>query len=257
MKITSFFTVLLALLLVASCQDKEQLIEPLHSETTPNLSPQQVDDLKQLIVSQLKADDITISEILDIRYVANTHIVRFMGNEQPMEMGFGSLFEDDGTTISANINYTVYCSWNCDCGLQGSGNSYLQCKCNRCQMHIRIQDKSGTPYNIQQMATESFVKTFGQQPDQLRLSKFRPVKHDIADVYTIFYMDEHQAESSFMLIANNQYEQLTFQGQKSRKNIKKFIVDCTGSCDCRERFFPANQSVECTCSPCQMQVTNG
>ncbi len=36
---------------------------------------------------------------------------------------------------------------------------------------------------------------------------------------------------------------------------KEFIVDCTGTCDCRERWYPSTGAVECTCSPCTMKVT--
>lgn len=36
---------------------------------------------------------------------------------------------------------------------------------------------------------------------------------------------------------------------------KEYIVDCTGTCDCRERFIPSTGAIECTCSPCEMKIT--
>lgn len=44
-------------------------------------------------------------------------------------------------------------------------------------------------------------------------------------------------------------------GEQTLSAEKEFIVDCTGTCDCRERWYPSTGAVECTCSPCTMKVT--
>ncbi len=31
-------------------------------------------------------------------------------------------------------------------------------------------------------------------------------------------------------------------------------IDCTGSCDCRERYYHGTGATECTCSPCHMDI---
>lgn len=35
----------------------------------------------------------------------------------------------------------------------------------------------------------------------------------------------------------------------------EYTVDCYGSCDCRERWYPATGAIECTCNSCVMRVT--
>jgi hypothetical protein len=44
-------------------------------------------------------------------------------------------------------------------------------------------------------------------------------------------------------------------GEQTLSAEKEFIVDCTGTCDCRERWYPSTGAVESTCSPCTMKVT--
>ena len=36
---------------------------------------------------------------------------------------------------------------------------------------------------------------------------------------------------------------------------EKITIDCTGSCDCREKYDISALTAECTCSPCSMSVT--
>lgn len=35
---------------------------------------------------------------------------------------------------------------------------------------------------------------------------------------------------------------------------KEYIIDCTGSCNCKERYYPENGAVECTCDQCVMKI---
>lgn len=35
---------------------------------------------------------------------------------------------------------------------------------------------------------------------------------------------------------------------------KAYTVDCYGSCDCRERWYPGTGAIECTCNDCMMKI---
>ncbi len=104
------------------------------------------------------------------------------------------------------------------------------------------------------MARKSYEATFKKFPINLVITKVDFNKYKRADVLTIYYKDDNSEESTFLLVTNYKYEKLTY-GASQKIGIKgDFTVDCTGSCYCRERFYPSNGSIECTCSPCPMEV---
>lgn len=263
MKAFKFILTICIVSLMLSCNEGEQITQNQNSEILNDLSTQQVNTLKQTISSKIGDTNVDVSEILNIREIGDVEIVTFLSNNKKREIGFGRLFEQDGKTLSRDPEYTVYCTGDCDCGLEGvldmeDGIIYVQCKCTDCQMHYEGNEPeiSSKTLSMNELASKSFFNTFGTKSENIKITKVKSSNYAKADVLTVYYKGDNSDESTFMVLTNNKYESLHYNGQQHFvENGGDFIVDCTGSCDCRERFYPEDGSIECTCSPCKMEVT--
>lgn len=80
------------------------------------------------------------------------------------------------------------------------------------------------------------------QGEEVEIIEIEETTDPLHDTYTILYTYE---------IAQRKFSvRFSLVGDKATR------IDCTGSCDCRERYFPSTGASECTCSPCQMDVTD-
>jgi len=117
-----------------------------------------------------------------------------------------------------------------------------------------LNDLSESKYDITKLASESYIKTFNKKPENIKITKVKSYNYEKGDALKVFYKDNNGNESTFMILTNKKYQSLDYNGQQHLVEKDHYIVDCTGSCDCRERFYPKDGSIECTCSPCQMEV---
>jgi len=261
MKKLKLILAMLVTVLIFSCKNEESFIKN-HNDNRllENLSFKQVEILKKTISSSYKERKLSISEITKIRKVGENYIVSYVSDGKNMEMGFENLFQGDGMTMKIKPGWTVYCTGNCDCALEGvigDEGTYLQCKCSNCQMHyIGGQKVDNHKYDLENLASESFFKTFKKKPVNIKIIRVMSTKYKKANLMTVYYKDETSKESTFLIITDYKYESYNFPYQGTKKIIggKDFIVDCIGSCDCRERFYPDDGSIECTCNPCTMTV---
>lgn len=220
MKTLKFILTICIVSLMLSCNEGEQITESQNSEILNDLSAQQVNTIKQTISSKIGDNNVAVNEILNIRKVGNIEIVTYQSNDKKKEIGFERLFEQDGKTLSQDPGYTVYCSGDCDCALEGvldsDGGSYVQCKCTDCQMHYEDSDlsrNSSEQYDLNELASESFFKTFNRKPENIKITKVKSYNYAKADVLTLYYKDDNSDESTFMIITNNKYESLNYNGQ--------------------------------------------
>lgn len=72
--------------------------------------------------------------------------------------------------------------------------------------------------------------------------------------FSLYYFETSTGIQSTVMVVKTGKQSIKV-GNNLLSEDKEFIIDCTGSCNCRERYYPATGGVECTCSPCQMKVT--
>lgn len=140
--------------------------------------------------------------------------------------------------------------------LDPGGESYIQCKCSDCEMHYESKNlkSNNLKYNMVELASKSFFQTFNRKPRNISITKIKSNNYAKANVLTVYYKDDNGNESTFIILNNNKYKSLYYNGQQHLVEKDHYIIDCFGSCDCRERFYPKDGSIECTCSPCKMEV---
>ena len=239
-----------------------------------NLSSKQFEYLKNNIENTFKKNEINVEKITAINTIGDSEmtIVEYEHDGgKKSNIGLNFL---NSTNAKLNVpelpesSFKIWCTGDCDCALEGiidpnnPANSYTQCKCTNCEMHIIITsnypnaNKTNSQINIEDIASESFMKTFGKKADKISVTKFGVEKYKDSYIYTIFYSDG-SLNSSVLLLTNYIFPNTEEKGARSsvQELPKDFVVDCTGSCDCRERFFPATGAIECTCAPCKMEVT--
>lgn len=152
-------------------------------------------------------------------------------------------------------DFKVKCIGDCGsgkCGLEGvlgGGKDYVQCKCDKCEMEIEV--KSGKLAIDESFPNDlTFVMEYLKSNYKGRNFELMSIEgKDTENIKTqlLVFEDQDGKEESVMIA---RYANSTAEFSKG-----KFIVDCKGSCDCRERFYPGTGGIECTCNDCQMEVT--
>jgi hypothetical protein len=140
------------------------------------------------------------------------------------------------------------------CGIESSQGDNVQCTCDNCVMII-IFKKNGT---VIEENNEAYKKDLASRDMFLKdLNAYIKERHseeefiinsinlqtDEKDTYSVFYdYTTNSGTSGTVLFA--------------RVGGEKWIADCTGTCDCRERFiFSEPPAVECSCNDCELEVT--
>ena len=162
---------------------------------------------------------------------------------------------------SGPIKTKISCSGSCDCHLEGvismpggSDDDYTQCSCSDCEMLVEQTWENGTVQSTTLTGSEmkiDFISdymayTSANHPDQN--VKLNAITIETDNVHGSSYLYEYS-------INGNDYSVMyvsLIQGNVK----KKFEIDCTGSCDCKERYVWADPPYsECSCSECTMTVT--
>jgi hypothetical protein len=159
---------------------------------------------------------------------------------------------------------TLSCVSNCDsggaCSLVGLGNIYIQCSCSGCKMNVREVAIVGGDTTIR-----TTVLVGGKMPVYFLESFQAYMKTTYPDqeykVSEVTIMDDQQNNLDNYVIT---YSYVLASGLKStvmftwaRLSGTTQQVDCNGTCDCRERYFPGTGALECTCAgDCKMTISN-
>lgn len=163
-------------------------------------------------------------------------------------------------------NYKIHCSGNCatneKCALEGiiDGNgTYVQCHCNSCEMEVELSaTKDG---NI--IKEETNILPGGQTAVhfwQAFLDHMTAAYPGQAySITSVEIWDDTEGQDNYVVTYTYQVHgeataTITFLWNRAAKTTQK--VDCKGTCDCRERYYPATGAIECTCTDnCSMTVT--
>lgn len=158
---------------------------------------------------------------------------------------------------SGDPEIKIYCEGHCPggpqeerCGLEGVLSEFYQCTCNNCKMVVTEDGIQRDPAVV--LRKLSGIDLHLDDLNEHIQSKFNTLSFIITlvevqlfeDGYAILYVYQLDSgvEESVMYAASN-------QGPKTE-------IDCTGTCDCRERYIRTQPpTFECTCNECKMTIT--
>jgi hypothetical protein len=160
---------------------------------------------------------------------------------------------------SGPIKTVISCSGTCDCALEGvlgsDGDDYIQCKCADCVMNIEQTFETGSVQNSVLEDSEIKVEFIREFHDYLEVH--HPNQPHALNIITIERNERYGSSYLFEYTVDGQNYSVmyaTITGVDG--NTKKFEIDCTGSCDCKERYVYADPPYsECSCADCTMTVT--
>lgn len=145
----------------------------------------------------------------------------------------------------AQGDYKVYCEGPCDCGLQGTLGSHVQCKCADCVMIVEQTSGSKRVFELSQADLEvplvdDFVKWMQQEYPEadVRLQEIQ-VSSFKEEVATRFEYTVNGYSDDVVIV---------------KRDGKKYTISCDGDCDCRSRFTFDPPAAECSCADCVMTV---
>lgn len=84
------------------------------------------------------------------------------------------------------------------------------------------------------------------------IEKVNFVKDRDALITTIYFKTENNIEGTMIHLKTG--KQQIKAGNDLLALNKEYIIDCTGTCGCRERYYPESGAVECTCDQCVMKI---
>lgn len=246
-------SILSILLWVSACEEVSENNKK--SELLEGLTKQEVSSLVSMI--ELNNDNTAVKKIIDIEKNMGIFLVEYeTDNGVRQNIGFTELIDEDNKLISGPY-YTIRCLGTCaneSCGLEGNG-TYYQCKCDNCKL-VYQSVSTKLEVELNKYANQSFQSTFKKASTSIVITNLVFEKFEKANLLTVHYKNELGEESSYMIVTNYTYNLDNETNTKSTTQASKdFVVDCVGSCDCRERFFPETGAIECTCEDCKMYVT--
>lgn len=261
MKIKIYFALLTIMSIIFSCKT-----EKLKQDNTIDIvnKSSYVDGINGILKKYNENNSVVeIKNILFDKEGLNEFAIVTFDTKLKKNMSFAVKREFNDQGLVADEIF-VYCEGSCtsddECGLDISLGlpKTVTCSCDKCKMiytHTnpnkinKINSNNGLSF-----AKESYKKTFNtENADDVSIKSVMFIENDKLSIQEITYQDKKGNKSAF-IIANAKVKGITADGT-ALEVAKDFVVDCTGSCDCRERFFPATGAIECTCSPCKMTVT--
>jgi hypothetical protein len=255
-----------ALVLLNACSKRET---PLRSPDNRVLASSEtaLRNLLQEILSETDPGE-RFKDITAIRYYGSPSntiaVVSFTTNAATdREIAIQQTYDTQNVLLK---EIAMECKGSCGaqkCHLEGiidpnnHDNDYVQCSCTNCKMAVVVTARSPKAatkaMDIEALAKTSYAETFNRYPSDIMITKTTFGTSALAD-YTLYeYADAKGNGSSFMLL-RTKTAGVVANGETLAAG-KTVEIDCTGTCDCRERFIPSTSAVECTCSPCKMKVT--
>lgn len=196
---------------------------------------------------------------LDTSLVTIVTYTNFLKEEK--KVAIESVVQRDGMVIP---RFRLECEGGCNqpgqCQLAGPITQYLECtscsegcamvytSLNREMLEDKFEINIKGDSSIEELAAHSYQITFKKNPENIKVTSVEIEEDNVAKAMSVMYQDDKGNKSSFMIV---EYK----ESVSSRDPKKKIKIDCTGSCDCRERYIFGTGGIECTCSPCDMTVT--
>lgn len=258
----AIFALMLILGTFISCKkETDKLISPDKKELSASKDDllAEINQIMTLSQTPGKAVDIKKVDYYDSkgRLLAIIEYVTQEGHEH--NVGIEKKYDEAGM-IQSEIGFS--CKGSCDCKIgvvkNPDGTLYsAECTCSPCSMTVTVYEsaqrqKSEVKYDIQSIANRSHLETFNKSGEvKITDLRYNDSEKALVELYT--YENAEGQASTFMMIRPK--VKITTSDNRILAADKTYIVDCKGSCDCRERFLPASGGIECTCDSCSMTVT--
>ncbi len=156
-----------------------------------------------------------------------------------------------------NSKVTISCSGDCDCRPVGS-LAAVYCSCDDCVMKLQFDDNEKIGGN----------NSSGQNSKEILLEGGASVEVPFIEEFTEFAKINHpNSKLSEIVVSRNKQDDVTvlfvFSGGNdddssvmfARAGGKTYLIDCTGSCGCKEVYSFGTNSASCSCDDCVMKVT--
>lgn len=139
------------------------------------------------------------------------------------------------------------------CQVRFDVNGHYECTCSGCKMTV-ISNVVSSNFDVWSQiyredlhmdeAIEYIESKYNEQ-----LSSFNKVLFNFQpNATSIIYFFELNNGTIETIMYVNTYDDAGAPG-------KKYEIDCTGECECREQFDFNSNTAQCSCSPCQLEVT--
>jgi hypothetical protein len=258
----ALFALLLVLGTLSSCKkETEKLLSPDKKELSASKEDLLAEINQIITLSQTPGKAVSIKNVVYYdskgRLLAIIDYLTEEGHEH--NIGIEKKYDEAGK-IQSEMGFS--CKGSCDCKVgvvkKPDGTLYsAECTCSPCSMTVTVYEsaqrqKSEIKYDIQSIANRSHLETFNKS-DNVKITDLRYNDSEKALVELYTYENSKGQVSTFMMIRPK--TNITTSDNRILAPGKTYIVDCKGSCDCRERFLPASGGIECTCEPCTMTVT--
>lgn len=164
-------------------------------------------------------------------------------------------------------HYQIHCEGNCKpnekCALEGvidGKNTYVQCHCNNCEMVVTLSgSKAGTIIKEETSTLpEGQIEVYFLQAFYDHMATEYPGQR--YSMNSIDIWDDKEEQDKYVItytyeLAGGKMATVTFALDITAITSTQ-KVDCKGTCDCRERYFPSTGAIECTCTNnCSMTIT--
>lgn len=149
------------------------------------------------------------------------------------------------------------CKGECSCGMWIDYTTMRgECSCSPCALFLDFKDSRFIENRAKLQA--SLLNLEFTKEALLDLYEYSETKYGLkAEVFekiTFIITDELTNILFEFKDSNSVSRSVMYSHRLLAPTFKKFKVDCTGNCDCREQFdFNTNQAM-CSCSDCQMIV---
>ena len=166
---------------------------------------------------------------------------------------------------NATTTTEVSCAGKCSdqtCSLEGqffSDADYVQCVCTACAMDVTQSIITGKDTTIKTttLASGKMPVYFLQSFQKHMQTKYPGQRYAISNV--VITDDQQNNLDNYVIsygytLASGLRSTVTYKWARMTGGTQQ--VDCNGTCDCRERYYPGTGAIECTCAgDCSMTIT--
>ena len=161
----------------------------------------------------------------------------------------------------------ISCSGGCNCGVEGTstldGPGEVHCSCDDCSMDIEFLKTKNVSINKEKLLntitnldlySSAFndIKKYAKDAYDTNISYVDKIEFNTNGktvILTLFFTDKNNVQNSVLYS-----ETFSSSSQGSKMVNKKYRIDCTGSCGCREQYHFGTNTASCSCDDCVMDV---
>lgn len=168
--------------------------------------------------------------------------------------------EKGGKTIKNEVD--IECNGNCSgssgaCSLTGqlgggSGHNYVTCSCSGCTMKV-TSTKNGIT-TVTNLVNAQFEVYYLQVFEKYMNDQYSGQQYSLVH-YNFVANEKEFVETYSFDLGNGITETIVIVGDANGLIDTVKVIDCKGTCGCKEVYDLNTNKASCSCSDCQMTVT--